>query len=263
MQGGCAGGRGGGEVNLPAARGPCRSPRRRDGGWVGTARPEGLGARVTPAVAHARSSLARQGSSLWTSPTAPPHPAWTPGSPAELRAFWGPDGALRGGRGVSEGCGEDSQVHGRRPPAPARRSPSLKPLQPLPPRPVGQPGAPPWWPPSTFLTPGETPPGPLLRPSGPPRTSHHPREPGWAAAVSIPLTSLGGAVAGAPTEAPLSTPPKRQGQSKTKIKSRAINGGGQDSGWCRQGDGWWLRVLLVLRSPPPCYVGWGVRLIWC
>lgn len=133
MQGGCAGGRGGGEVNLPAARGPCRSPRRRDGGWVGTARPEGLGARVTPAVAHARSSLAQQGSSLWTSPTAPPHPAWTPGSPAELRAFWGPDGALRGGRGVSEGCGEDSQVHGRRPPAPARRSPSLKPLQPLPP----------------------------------------------------------------------------------------------------------------------------------
>lgn len=211
MQGGCAGGRDGGEVNLPAARGPCRSPRRRDGGWVGTARPEGLGARVTPAVAHARSSLARQGSSLWTSPTAPPHPAWTPGSPAELRAFWGPDGALRGGRGVSEGCGEDS----------------------------------------------------LLHPSGPPRTSHHPREPGWAAAVSIPLTSLGGAVAGAPTEAPLSTPPKRQGQSKTKIKSRAINGGGQDSGWCRQGDGWWLRVLLVLRSPPPCYVGWGVRLIWC
>nr|CAI9704910.1 unnamed protein product [Rangifer tarandus platyrhynchus] len=47
-----------------------------------------------------------------------------------------------------------------------------------------------------------------------------PGGPGRAAAVSIPLTSLGGTVASTPTEAPLSTQPKRQGQIKKKIKKR-------------------------------------------
>ena len=214
MQGDCAGGGGGGEVS-PQPPGSLPQPEVPTVVAASGHQTRGPRGPSDPAVRKLRSSSALRGPTLPASPTTRPHPAWTPGSPAELRASWGQDGALRRRASCSRGVqGEPPQVRGRRPPAPARWRPSLTHPQPLPPWP-GWPGAPPRWPPSTFLTPGETPPRPPLRPSGPPGDQPlSPRGPGRAAAVSIPLTSLGGTVASTPTEAPLSTQPKRQGQKK-------------------------------------------------
>lgn len=71
--------------------------------------------------------------------------------------------------------------------------------------------------PDTWRDASPPPPPPLRTPRGPATV---PQGPGRAAAVSIPLTSLGGTVASTPTEAPLSTQPKRQRQIKKKLKKR-------------------------------------------
>lgn len=75
---------------------------------------------------------------------------------------------------------------------------------------------------------------PLLRPSGPPGTSHCPWEPGRQRPSQFPLDFSVGVVASIPTEAPLSIQPKRQGQIKKKKtqgdKWRGAGRGGGDDG---------------------------------
>lgn len=127
------------------------------------------------------------------------------------------------------GGGRSPQMRGRRPLAPARWSLSTHtPVVPSPPAATGQLGAPSSWPPSTFLTRGETPPQPSSAPQDLRGPATVPRRQARQRPSPFPWDFSVGCGGQHPTEAPLSTQPKRQGQIKTKIKCRAINGGEQE-----------------------------------
>lgn len=121
-------------------------------------------------------------------------PHLAPRRPHRARAFWGQDRALRSGQGVTEGWGEKSPNARKA----ATCSSPMDPLyshtySPFPPSGHGPAGGPILVAsehlPDTW---GDATPA-LLRPSGPPGTSHCPRTPGQAAAFSIPLGLLRGA----------------------------------------------------------------------
>ena len=182
-----------------------------------------------PSCRRLRSSPALRGSRSPDRSYSPASPRLDPRKPRGAPSFLGARrGAEEAGKVSPRGGGRVPRVRGRRPPAPAGWRPSLTPLQPLPPRPAGPAGGP------TLVasehlpdTRGDTslPPPPPLKTLGDQPLSPRAR-PG-----SSPLHSpdfSGGRSGRHPPEAPLPTQPKRQGQTKTKIKSRAINGGGQD-----------------------------------
>lgn len=126
------------------------------------------------------------------------------------------------------GGGRGPQMRGRRPLAPARWSHSTQtPAAPSPPAAMGQLGAPSSWPPSTFLTPGETPP----QPSSTPQDLRGPATVPGSQARQRPSPFPGDFSVGGggqhPTEAPLDST-QATGTDQNKIKRRAINGGEQD-----------------------------------
>lgn len=129
--------------------------------------------------------------------------------------------------------------------------PLLLHLQPLPPQQaLDQLGAPSLWPPSTLLTPGETLPHPLLRPSGLPGTSHHLWKPDQVAAFLFPSDFSVGVQWPAPPRGFHSqqNPSERDRlKKKSQIKGdkwRGARRGGAHSGLVRS----FVTAPLLLRS---------------
>lgn len=155
------------------------------------------------------------------------------------------------------GGGRSPQMRGRRPLAPARWILSTHtPIAPSPPAAMGRLGAPSSWPPSTFLTPGETPPQPSSAPQDLRGPATVPGRQARQRPSPFPWDFSVGRGGQHPTEAPLSTQPKRQGQIKTKIKRRAINGGEQD---VEMVDGCFMYSCFCHCSP---VTGWDTLIWW-
>lgn len=185
----------------------------------------GLRAQATPLMA---SSPALWAQSLLTSPTPWPHPTLPKGDSTELWTSWGQGGVLRSGQGVTEG-GEGSPGVRKAATAPARWSPSHS-SSPFPPSWPGQPGAPSLWPPSTFLTPGETLPHPSSVPQNLRGSATVPGGQAGSGLLHSPLASPWGTVASTPWRLHSQLNPSKRDRLKTKLKieSRAIHGREQD-----------------------------------
>lgn len=186
-----------GEVGLPAARVPAAALGAEMKVAGSAPDPWTSGPKQPPGLAgQPHGSPALRGS-LLTPPPARPRPARLPGGLAELQ----PPGAQTGCRGAGtvspRGEGRTPRVRGRRPPAPARWSPSSHIRSPFPPGGRAA-GGPSWWPPSTFLTPGETPPHPSPTPQGLRGPATVPRGQAGQWPVSIPLVLLQGVLWPAP-----------------------------------------------------------------
>lgn len=218
MQGGCTEGRSGGEVNLPAARIPATALGSEMVAGSVSPDPWASGPKRPQSVDHSRSSPALQGLHPPDLPYSPTSPCLGPRMPRGALSLLGTrQGAEETGKVSPRGGGRAPQVHGRRPPAPARWSPSTyTPATPSPPASLGQLGAPSWWPPSTFRTPRRRLPAPSSAPQDLRGPATVPTGQAGQWPTPIPQASPWGAVASAPRRPHSPLNPSKRDRLKQK-----------------------------------------------